>query len=84
MLKSLRLLRKLEPILPYMGLLIIYKSFERPHLDHGGVIYEKPFIESFSNKIKPAQYNMVLALTGANNGSSCDKLHQELRLEDLQ
>ena len=41
--KAVGLLRKLQPILPRRSLLIIYKSFIRPHLDYGDVIYAHSF-----------------------------------------
>ena len=34
------------------ALLRIYKSFIRPHLDYGDIIYDKPNNESFKNKIE--------------------------------
>ena len=37
--KIIRLIRKLQPIIPRAALLTIYKSFLRPHLDYGDVIY---------------------------------------------
>ena len=37
--KTIGLLRKLQRILPREQLLAIYKSFVRPHLDYGDVIY---------------------------------------------
>ena len=35
------------------ALLIIYKSFTRPHLDYGDIIYDKP--ENFQNKLGKIQ-----------------------------
>ena len=34
------------------ALLRIYKSFIRPHLDYGDIIYDKPHNKSFENKIE--------------------------------
>ena len=39
--KTIGLLRKLQNILPREPLLTIYKSFVRPHLDYGDVIYDQ-------------------------------------------
>ena len=33
--------RKLQPIIPRAALLAIYKSFLRPHLAYGDVIYDR-------------------------------------------
>ena len=38
--KTIGLLRKLQNILPRQSLITIYKSFIRPHLDYGDIIYD--------------------------------------------
>ena len=65
-------------------MLTIYKSFLRPHLDYGGVIYYRAFNESFQNKLESVQYNATLAITGAIRGSSRQTLYQQLDLESLK
>ena len=40
--KSINLLLKLNVTLPCSSLLIIYKSFIRPHLDYGDIVYDQP------------------------------------------
>ena len=70
--------------LPRSSLLAIYKSFVRPHLDYGDVIYDQPSNSSLSNKIESVQYNAVLAITSAIRGTSKEKLYQELGLESLR
>ena len=74
--KGIGLLRKLQSILPGTSLLTIYKSFIRPHLDYGDVVYDKHSNDAFSNKLKTVQYNSALAITGAIKGTSCEKLYQ--------
>ena len=64
--------------------LIIYKSFIKPHLDYGDMIYDQTFNMSFQQKMESIQYNAALAITGAIRGSSREKLYQELGLETLQ
>ena len=59
--KTIGLIRKLQPIIPRSALLTIYKSFLRPHLDYGDVIYDHAFNESFQNKLESVQYNVTLA-----------------------
>ena len=82
--KIIGLIRKLQPIIPRAALLTIYKSFLRPHLDYGDVIYDQAFNEYFQNKSESVQYNAALAITGAIRGSSREKLYQELGLESLK
>ena len=77
-------IKKLNSVLSRFSLLTIYKSFARPHLDYGDVIYDQPNNQSFSDKIESVQYNSALAITGAIRGSSKDKLYKELGLESLK
>ena len=65
-------------------LLTIYKSFIRPHLDYGDVIYDQHYNNSFHSKLESIQYNAALAKTGAIRDSSWEILYQELGLESLQ
>ena len=62
----------------------VYKSFYRPHLDCGEIIYDQTFNMLFQQKMETIQYNAALAITGAIRGSSRERLHQELGLETLQ
>ena len=82
--KTIGLLRKLQTLLPRAPLITIYKSFIRPHLDYGDMIYDQTFNMSFQQKMETIQYNAALAITGAIRGSSREKLYQELGLETLQ
>ena len=85
--KSINLLRKLNLTLPRSCLLIIYKSFIRPHLDYGphlDIVYDQPNKSSLSEKIESLQYNAALVITGAIKGSSKEKLYQELGFESLK
>ena len=82
--KTIGLLRKLQNILPRGSLLTIFKSFVRPHLDYGDVIYDQSYNNTFHQKMESIQYNAALAITGAIRGSSREKLYQELGLESLQ
>ena len=69
--------------LPRSSLLTIYKSFIRPHLDHGDVIYDQPSNANFSIKIESTQFNAALAIRGVITCSAPEKLYQELGLEYL-
>ena len=72
--KTIGLLRKLETPFPRAPLIIIYKSFIRPHLDYGDMIYDQTFDISFQQKMENIQYNAALAITRAIRGSSREKL----------
>ena len=82
--KTIGLLRNLNNTLTTLPLLTIYKSFNRPHLDYGGVIYDQAYTASFHQKIESVQYNSALAITGAIRGTSKEKLYHELGLESLE
>ena len=82
--KGVNVIRKMNLLLPRSSLLTIYKSFVRPHLDYGDVIYDQPNNSRLSDKTESVQYNAALAITGAIRGTSKDKLYQELGLESLK
>ena len=82
--KGIGIICKLSNILPPSALLIIYRSFVRPHLDHGDVIYDQPKNKVFSSKIKSVKYNASLVIKEAIRGASQEKLYQELGLESLR
>ena len=80
--KTIGLLRKLQYNLLRGPLLTLCKSFIRPHLDYGDVIYDQHYNNSSHQKLESIQYNA--ATTGSIRGSSREKLYQELYLESLQ
>ena len=82
--KTIGLHCKLQTLLPRAPLITIYKSFIRPHLDYGDIIYDQTFNMSFQQKMETIQYNAALAITGAIRGYSREKLYQELGLETPQ
>ena len=45
-------IKRFPAVLPRDSLVIIYKSFIRPHLDYSDVIYDQPNNDSFSDKIE--------------------------------
>ena len=53
----------------------IYKTFLRPLIDYGDIIYDQPQNESLQ---------AVIAITGATQGLPCEKIYQELGLESLR
>ena len=77
-------MRKLNLLLPRSSLLRVCKSFIRPHLDYGDVIYNQPNLSSLANKIESVQYIAALAITGATRGTFTEKLYWELGFESLK
>ena len=63
---------------------LLSKSFIRPHLDYANVIFDKSSNADFSNRIKSAQYNAALAITGTIRGKSKEKLYQELGFKTIK
>ena len=82
--KGIGLLRKLHSFLPRRSLLTIYKSFIKPQLDYGDVVYDQLSNDAFSNKLETLQHNVALAIPEAIAGTSREKLYQELGLDYLQ
>ena len=74
--KTIGLLRKLQIHLPRAPLITIYKSFIRPHLDYGDMIYDQTFNISFQQKMETIQYNAALAISAAIRGFSRERLYQ--------
>ena len=62
----------------------IYKAFLRSLIDYGDIIYDQPQNESFCEKLESVQYKAALAITGAIQGTSRDKIYHELGLEPLK
>ena len=69
------LLRKLQNNLPRAPLITIYKSFVRPHLDYGDILYDQTFNNPFHKRLESIQYNAALAITGAVRAISREKLY---------
>ena len=69
------LLTSSENILPRPSLLQIYKSFVRPQLDYGDIIYDKAFIGSFQKNLESIPYNAALVITGTIRGTSREKIY---------
>ena len=80
--KIIGFLKRLSNKLPRGALLRIYKSFARSHLDYGDILYDKPNTESFTSRLERVQCRACLAITGAIQGTSCERLYKELGLED--
>ena len=91
--KGIGLLKLLRPYLPLQSLDQIYKMHVRPHLDYCDIIYHIPIKSNdFDSRmslnyqmdaIERIQYSAALAVTGTWQGTSSDKLYEELGWESL-
>ena len=63
--KMIGIMKRLSVNLSRDALLRIYKSFIRPYLDYGDIIYDKTSHELFKKKIKNIQNKACIAITGA-------------------
>ena len=75
---------KLRHRLPRKSLMIIYKAFLRPLLIMEISSMTNLKINLFCEKPESVQYKAVLAITGAIQGTSREKIYQELGLESLK
>ena len=82
--KGISVIKKLRYSLPRKSLVTIYKAFLRPLIDYGDIIYDQPQNESFCEKLESVQYKAALAITGAIQDTSREKIYQELGLESLK
>ena len=56
----------------------------RALIDYEDFIYDQLENESFCEKLEPLLYKAVIEIAGAMQGTSGDKIYQELRLESLK
>ena len=87
------MLKCLSKYLPRQTLDELYKLYVRPDLDYGDIIYHIPQsfceftnIANLSNQmeeLESIQYSVALAATGAWQGTSREKLYEELGWESL-
>ena len=82
--KMIGIIKTLSVNIPHKALLRIYKSFIRANLGCGDISYDKPNNELFKSKIENIQYKACIAITGAIQGTSRERLYQELSLEFLE
>ena len=78
------LIRRLSVKRPRNALQRIYKSFIRPHLGYGNILYGKPSNDNFQNKMEKGQYRACLAITvGIQETSRENFPFQEIYLHRL-
>ena len=81
--RGIAVIKKLRYSLPRKSLITIYQALLRPVLDYGDIIYDQPHNESVCEKIESVKYKVALAITGAIQGLSREKIYQELGLKPL-
>ena len=81
--KLIGVIRRLSVHLPRGVLLTIYKSLKRPNLDYGDILYDKPKSENFQQKLEKVQYRACLAITNQIQGTSKERLYDELDVYSL-
>ena len=89
--QHLGIIKPLSRFLPLKTLDQMSKALVRPHLDYCDVIYHIPskqtqfggVLNVLMEKAEKIQYQAVLAITGAWQGSSRSKLYEELGWESL-
>ena len=53
--KGISAIKRLSKMLPQHSLLTIYKSFVRPYLDYGDILYDQPNNKNLCQKIETVQ-----------------------------
>ena len=76
--RTISLLHKLQNLLPREALITIYKTFDRPHLGYGDILFDQVFNTSSHELLECIQYNATLALTGTIKATSKEKLYQNV------
>ena len=69
------LIRRLSVNLCRNAFLPIYKSFIRPHLEYGDILYDKPNNDNFQKIMEKVQYRVFLAITGGIQQTSTERLY---------
>ena len=83
--KIIELIRKLQTVIPRAALLTTCKSFLRPRLDYGDVIYDCAFKKSFGNKlfnIMPFNIKQILKFIRSSPNSTFN-VHNSHRIKLL-
>ena len=62
----------------------IFKTFIRPHLHYGDVVFDRASKETRHQGLKFLQYSPEVVITGAISETPSEKLSQALHLETLK
>ena len=80
---KLGLPRKLHNVLPRNSSITINKSFIRPPLGYGAIIFHQRKIIAFVKRNESMKYHAALVITRAIEGSSREKIYKELGVKTL-
>ena len=80
--KGLSLLRFLSKFVNFNVLSLSYKMYFRPHLDYGDAIYHNRRAD-LMDLVERVQYKAALIVTGCWQGTSKERLYEELGWESL-
>ena len=91
--RGLGIISRLRKYLPRITLELIFKTFIRPHLEYGDIIFHQPprtkefsfetHLKPLMQKLESLQYNAALVITGAWHGTSTDRSYGELGWDSL-
>ena len=82
--KTIGILRIFQRALLRPSLATIYKSFVRPHLDYGDIIFDQALSNSFYQRMEYIQDDAALAKTGAIKSTLKERPYQKLSFESLE
>ena len=63
-------MKRLSLSISRKSLLIIYKTFVRPHLGYADIMYDKPGNANFESKLETVQCKASLGITGVIQGTN--------------
>ena len=78
MIRTIRLLRKLQQVIPRPSLIVINTAFISPHLYNGDIILDEAFNIFFHQGLESIPHNAAVTEISKEN------LYQELSFETLQ
>jgi len=91
--KNIGIIKHLNKFLPFKTLIHMYKALVRSHLDYCDIIYHIPptqhapplgtSLHDHMEMVEKTQYQAALAVTGAWQGTSRNKIYEELGWESL-
>ena len=80
--KGIGFINEISNMLSHHSVITMCKSFVRPHLDCGDILYDQPNNESLCQKIKSILYNAASAIRGVIRDTSQMNLYNELGFEN--
>ena len=82
--RGIAFIKRFRYFLPRKSLITIYKAITRPHPGYGDILYNQSNNAAFCQTFEFIQYKAALAITGAIQGASTEKVLDELDIETLK